>query len=408
VAGFAAGAIALAVLYAGNNLPSAFYGTFRHVMAFSPLTQTLLYAVAVAVILPGLLIFGPLSDAVGRRLPILLGLAMFAAGDVLFAAADGVGWLFAARVAQGLGMGMAAAAAQAALGDSVPGFRPSPGHGQRLAAVTATACITFGLAGGPLLGGLLAQYGPAPLRLAFFVHLALVVLGALAALRAPGRPTGARRGWRLAGVGVPPPIRRTFTFVAASSFLAWAVLGIFSAVLPSLVGGLLRTTNLAFTAGALSLMIATSGLVQLGVRRLEPRLAQAIGLIVLASGLALLVGAGTTNSLPLTALAMLATGSGHGLVFSGAQHELGAVTSPDNRGAVTGAYYMASYLGLGGPVIGVGLLALSHGLTAATSMVSVVIAALCLVVTPLIALERRRAVNAAGLRPSGQTDAVIR
>jgi len=32
------------------------------------------------------------------------------------------------------------------------------------------------------------------------------------------------------------------------------VLGIFSAVLPSLVGGLLRTTNLAFTAGALSLL----------------------------------------------------------------------------------------------------------------------------------------------------------
>ena len=64
---FIAGAYALAVLYTGNNLPSALYGVFRAEFVFSPLTQTLLYATAVAVILPGLLIAGPLSDSIGRR-----------------------------------------------------------------------------------------------------------------------------------------------------------------------------------------------------------------------------------------------------------------------------------------------------------------------------------------------------
>jgi hypothetical protein len=47
---FVAAATALAVLFMGNNLPSALYGVFRAGFGYSSLTQTLLYAVAVAVI----------------------------------------------------------------------------------------------------------------------------------------------------------------------------------------------------------------------------------------------------------------------------------------------------------------------------------------------------------------------
>ena len=69
---FAAAAVALAVLFTGNNLPSALYGLFRAAFGYSSLTQTLLYAVPVVlVILPGLLIFGTLSDVTGRRAPHL-------------------------------------------------------------------------------------------------------------------------------------------------------------------------------------------------------------------------------------------------------------------------------------------------------------------------------------------------
>src|SRR5262249_2151436 len=64
---FAGAAIALAVLFMGNNLPSALYGVLRAAFGYSSLTQTLLYAAAVAVILPGLAIFGPLSDGVGAH-----------------------------------------------------------------------------------------------------------------------------------------------------------------------------------------------------------------------------------------------------------------------------------------------------------------------------------------------------
>src|SRR6267378_5676536 len=84
---FVAAATALAVLFLGNNLPSALYGVFRVAFGYSSLTQTLIYAAAVAVIAPGLLFFGSLSDVIGRRALILAGLISFGMGDLLFVAA---------------------------------------------------------------------------------------------------------------------------------------------------------------------------------------------------------------------------------------------------------------------------------------------------------------------------------
>src|SRR5262252_1508233 len=82
---FTGAAAALAVLFMGNNLPSALYGLLRGVFGYSSLTQTLLYAVPVVlIVLPGLLVFGTLSDVTGRRALVLAGLAAFAIGDVAF------------------------------------------------------------------------------------------------------------------------------------------------------------------------------------------------------------------------------------------------------------------------------------------------------------------------------------
>lgn len=388
---FTAGGITLLVLYIGNNLPSALYGVFRSEFGFSALIQTLLYATAMAVILPGLLVFGPLSDVVGRRSPMIAGLVSFVVGDVLFATATGVGWLFAARVAQGVGMGAAVAASQATLADSAGGTSPGePARAHRRAAMTGTACVTFGLALGPLLGGLLARYGPAPLHLAFAVHVAMVVPTLLLARRAPGRAAAAGGRWRPGRLGVPRDARRTFLLASASSFLAWGVLGVFSGVLPSLVGGLLGTTDLALTAGALALMIGTSGVTQLAFRRMRPLPSQTWGLVALAVGLALLVLAEVTAGVGVTVAAMLSTGVGHGLVYSGALREIARTAPPAERGAVTSTYYVVIYLGLGGPVVAVGLLAAQYGLVFATQSVAVAIAALCVLLIPLVRTELRR------------------
>jgi hypothetical protein len=72
----------------GKQHPEALYGDFRVAFGYSALTQALLYAgPLIAIILPGRLVFGPVSDAFGRRPLIAGGVISFAIGDMLFALA---------------------------------------------------------------------------------------------------------------------------------------------------------------------------------------------------------------------------------------------------------------------------------------------------------------------------------
>jgi len=383
--------VALAVLFTGNNLPSALYGLLRGVFGYSPLTQTLLYAVPVVlVVLPGLLIFGALSDVVGRRALILAGLAVFAAGDVAFMLASSTAWLFAGRLAQGLGIAVGTAPATATLGDSAAGLRRDPATAQRLAALAGTISITGGLAAGPLLGGLLAQYAPAPRVTPLAAHLGLTAVALALALPIPGRTAGTGRRWRLSVPRIPDQVRPRFGLIAVAELLCWAVVGVFSAVIASLLGTILHTGNLALAAGGLSVMIGTSALAQLRAPRLAPATAQVTGLSILAGGLVLLLAAEGTHSPALVVLAMVGSGIGHGLVFAGNLAEITVATPAAERGGVLGAVYFVNYAGLGVPVIGVGILSLWTGLEAATAVAATVIAAGCALLVPLVIRQRAR------------------
>jgi hypothetical protein len=105
-------------------------------------------------------------------------------------------------------------------------------------------------------------------------------------------------------------------------------------------------------------------------------------LSTLAAGPSLLVVAAATSSVAFAVLAMIGSGIGHGLIFAGSLSEITVATPARERGAVLGLVYFINYLGLGFPVIVVGVLSLSLGLVRATSTVSVVIALLCLLLIP--------------------------
>ena len=73
---------------------------------FSALTLTFIFAVYAFALLGGLLVFGSLSDHVGRRPVLLAALVLELGSIVLFLLADGVPWLVAARLLQGLATGI--------------------------------------------------------------------------------------------------------------------------------------------------------------------------------------------------------------------------------------------------------------------------------------------------------------
>src|ERR1700677_2973374 len=87
----------LFLLFFAAAAPSPLYGVYQAHWRFSAITLTAVFAAYAVLLLVTLLVFGSLSDYLGRRRVILPGLAMAAGACGLFLAADGVGLLFAAR-----------------------------------------------------------------------------------------------------------------------------------------------------------------------------------------------------------------------------------------------------------------------------------------------------------------------
>ncbi len=95
--GFWLVAAVLVLLFIVAAAPSPLYGVYQAQWRFPETTLTEVFAVYALFLLVTLLVFGSVSDYLGRRRVILAGLAMTAGACGLFLVARGVGLLFAAR-----------------------------------------------------------------------------------------------------------------------------------------------------------------------------------------------------------------------------------------------------------------------------------------------------------------------
>lgn len=379
---FWAAAYAYVALLAGTNLPTPLYARYERAFGFSPLVVTLVFAVYVAALIPSLLVAGPLSDAVGRRRVLIPALALAAAGSVIFALASGAGWLFAARVVQGVALGTASGALTAMIAEL------EPAGDRRRAAMVAAVSVVVGIGAGPLLGGLLAQYGPGPLVLPYLVQVALLVPAGLAIATMP--ETAVRSRWRPRRPQVPAAIRASFIGAGAISFLVFAVTALFLTLIPSYVATLSGSANLVLGGGTVALMLGCSAIVQrfaYGRRSLPMQLG---GLGLLAVSLALLIAASAAGSLGLLLAATVLAGAGQGLGTLGTMTEINHVAPANRRADVLSSFYVVTYLGTGTPVIGVGFLATALGLLPAVRIFAVVAGISCLAALAVRASGGRR------------------
>ena len=89
------------------SAPAPLYGVYQAQFRFSAATLTAVFAVYALVVLITLLVFGSLSDYLGRPPVIIATLAVNIGACALFLTAQGVVLLFAARVLQGIAVGAA-------------------------------------------------------------------------------------------------------------------------------------------------------------------------------------------------------------------------------------------------------------------------------------------------------------
>jgi hypothetical protein len=127
-------AAVLCLLFFAAGAPSPLYGLYRAQLRFSATTLTAVFAIYALVLLLTLLVFGSVSDYLGRRRVILAALVVTAGVCGVFLAAHSVGLLFAARTLQGVGVG--AATRRARRGAARPATRRQrarpPDHQRRL------------------------------------------------------------------------------------------------------------------------------------------------------------------------------------------------------------------------------------------------------------------------------------
>jgi len=210
----------LFLLFFAAAAPSPLYGVYQAQWRFSATTLTAVFATYALLLLVTLLVFRSLSDYLGRRPVILAGLALTAAACGLFLAAHGVGLLFAARALQGAAVGTSASALGAALIDLQP-------EGSRIAPVITTAASLLGLAAGGLGTSALAQYGPAPTHLVWWLLLGADLAAGAAVLAmpetAPARP-GVLASLR-PRVAVPRQARGTFAMALPCLTAVWMISG---------------------------------------------------------------------------------------------------------------------------------------------------------------------------------------
>src|SRR5690242_18272956 len=173
---------------ASSNLATPLYAVYEHRFGFSSAVLTRVFATYALVLAPSLLVFGQLSDAVGRRVVLLGGLALAIAGLMLFAFARGTPWLFAARSAQGVAVG------------AVSG--------------TTTAALA---------AGALAQWAPLPRVVPFLVGIAATVLAGAAIVPLPEPAPSAGGRWRIQRPRVPSERRARFARVSVTGAAVWAV-----------------------------------------------------------------------------------------------------------------------------------------------------------------------------------------
>jgi MFS family permease len=377
--GFVLVAYAFLVTMIGTTLPTPLYPLFEERYSFGELTVTVVFAVYAFGVIAGLLVFGNLSDEVGRKPVLLLGLAFSALSALLFLFAGSLAPIYAGRVVSGFSAGIFTGTATAMLVDLAPGGR------RRMASFVAVVVNLGGLGLGTLLAGLIADYARSPLRTPFLVDLVLLVPAVIGMLVTPETVERKAFRFRLQRLRVPAEVRTVFIRGATAGFGSFAVAGVFSSVAPVFLATILGRTSHALAGGLVFILFSASIVGQLLVSRLSDRRALISGCALLVGGAGLLALALGIESLAALIASASVAGLGQGLVVGAALAAINQRAPVEHRAETASSFFVVMYVGLSVPVIGVGVAADVWSLRGAGIAFSFAVAALVLTVLASLA-----------------------
>ena len=398
--------LALTAVGWGANQFAPMVLLYRERMGVSASAAEAVFGLYAAGLVPGLLVAGPLSDRVGRRPVVTFAVVLsMLSGVVLMLGSHGLAWLSTGRVLMGVASGAAFSAGSAWVKE-LSAANAAASAGARRASIAMTA--GFGI--GPLVAGILAQWGPAAYEIPYIPQLILAT-AALALLVSTPETVRRRRSGILGGgllrlrgfsdrrfVGVVLPMA---PWVFGSATIAMVYL-------PGLAAGHVKGVSLAF-AGTAAMVTAMSGvLIQPLARRIaatpagrdhaRPRLLTGgLALTVIGTlggaGVAALTGLGAWQAV-LTLAAAVIMGFGYGVLLVFGLAEVQRLAPPEDLAGMTAVFQAFTYLGFAAPYL---LSALKNAASPTTLLLAV---AGLGVVTLVVTLRNAKATAGRAERPS--------
>ncbi|MFM0016019.1 MFS transporter [Paraburkholderia sediminicola] len=373
---------------AGSSAPTALYAVYQSSMGFSATMLTVIFGVYSIGVLAALLVFGRLSDHIGRR-PVLLAATLAqAAAMLLFIESDSTWHLLAARLVQGLITGAAVGAAGAAMLDI----------NKQAGGVANSVAPPIGTALGGLLSGLFVQFLPAPTAL-IYVCLAAIYLFQFACLLQTAETVTSRAGAirsLVPRLALPSMVRRAVLRAISTLVATWAVAGFYASLGPKLMRGFGGNHAALLGGFALAVFSAIAAASVLATQKAQPlkmlktsSVALLVGLLVSAIGI-------KQTSLATFMIGTALLGVGYGTGFQGSIRSVAALLAPEARAGALSVLFIVSYFSMGVPAILAGYRLTATGNVQRTAE-ELGIAALVLAIAALLAELRGH-----GQRSSGE------
>lgn len=364
----------------GTALASPLYPLYqeRWHLAASDIAQ--IYVVYMFGAMASLLFLGCLSDRFGFLPMLRTGLILITSAVLLSAVSWNVSSFLTSRLVIGLASGMITTSASLGLAQLSRGDDP-----QRGAAMT-TFAMTMGFGLGPLVGGLVAQWAPAPLVTAYIPTLFMSTLAiySLYKIRVPSTATtspssGAPASffhW-LPRVTLPPfALRRQFWIGCMGAFCAFSMFSLYAALAPTFIKTILPWHGPAISGMSIASILFLSSAFQLAGRYLPGKTCAMAGFAALVVCSLLLILTTYVGHASLFVLSVVATAFGHGLVNLAGMSMVGKVATSGNRSGLLSTYLIVGYLGTILPILALGWLADRLGLATAIVIFLATMAAL--------------------------------
>lgn len=364
--------------------PAMTYPLYASEWGLNTTTTTAIFAIYPIVVVGVLICLGDISDHIGRRATMLLGLAASLFGVLLFAIAPNIFWIFIGRSFMGLGVGLSAGPSTAAMIEF-----SAAGQAKRASSLI-TVAQAVGLAAATLSAGALIEYAPFPTRLNFWVLFIVLAAVFVAAWFLPRHTSGETSGrWHFKAPSIPKGLRQVFAMSSTAILTAYVVGALVLSLGAQIAHDLVGSANTLVNGAAISLFAVVWGVAGLLAKRLPSRLAMTLGGFASATGMALLALSAAQHSLAIFLASIAVAGIGYSLLFLGGLSLINTYAPAHHRGGTFSALYLVAYLMQGFVALLLGAAATTWGLevaidlgSTAIAMFSAIVIVLPLLITP--------------------------